>query len=347
MRESVTRTWLSAPSPALAGLIVRLGGAYILLGALGKTFFGTPADLPAALLRWMYWNHHALLVLVVATEALVGVIAMIAPRLAWPVVMAALLAFTSMLGVQISEGAASCGCFGSVVAVPPWVMLIVDGLLLALLAWGRPWSSLAGQPWRWWSAAAGAAAAIAAGAWVQQAASVETPRQPGPIAVGGKVGAMDVTDGSAGTTAPSPPSNGSGGAAHTEPAAPAWRLPPKFPRYVVLQPDAWIGQRVEETVLATWVNPSGIPGECDIVFFMETCPHCAAHLRQLAQSPPSTPLVLIQVPTPAGSTYPVVVDVYPEATRLRLPRGTEWHIQLPWHVEVRSGMITKARYLGR
>ncbi|MCL4209249.1 MAG: hypothetical protein KJZ68_01160, partial [Phycisphaerales bacterium] len=59
------------------------------------------------------------------------------------------------------------------------------------------------------------------------------------------------------------------------------------------------------------------------------------------------PLVLIQVPTPAGSTYPVVVDVYPEASRLRLPRGTEWHIQLPWHVEIRGGRVRQARYLGQ
>ncbi len=340
-------------APGFAGLVVRAGGAYILLGALGKTLFGTPADLPAALLRWMYWDHHALLVLVIAVEALIGMTAIIAPRLAWPIVMAALAAFMAMLGVQMSEGATSCGCFGSALTVPPWVMMVVDGALLALLALSRPWSALAGQPWRWWAPGAGAAAAVVAGLWVQQAARVDGPsdgRSPGST-VGDRQPPLDSgSSGTGGSASQAPPSDGS-----TPPVAPppdgtpssSWRLPARFPRYVVLQPGAWIDQPVGETVLATWVDPSLIPGDCDIVFFMETCHHCAAHLRQLAQSPPSIPLVLIQVPTPAGSTYPVVVDVYPEASRLRLPRGTEWHIQLPWHVEIRGGRVRQARYLGQ
>jgi hypothetical protein len=50
--------------------------------------------------------------------------------------------FDLVLATQIAAGETNCGCFGSKLSVPPWLMLGIDSVLLAALLLARPWRNL-------------------------------------------------------------------------------------------------------------------------------------------------------------------------------------------------------------
>jgi len=132
----------SVPRSFLGPAAVRLAALWILTGALFKLFVGTPNDLPLVVKDFAAsLGMSATLVfrLAIAIEISVAVPALLRPRLVWPLVAAQLAIFCAILVPLALAGEASCGCFGSKVAIPPWVMFAIDATLLALVLATRPW----------------------------------------------------------------------------------------------------------------------------------------------------------------------------------------------------------------
>lgn len=121
-----------------AALAARVAGLWIVAGCLLKALLGTPADLPP-LVRSLPFPLATTFAVVLGIEAFVGLGTLLRPGRFWPLAALLLLAFAGVLVSQVTAGAASCGCFGATITVPPWVMLAVDLGMLAVLLWARPW----------------------------------------------------------------------------------------------------------------------------------------------------------------------------------------------------------------
>lgn len=354
MPEHASRT-VSRSTARLAATVVRLAAAYILAGAIAKVLWGTPADLPAVLRDNAHGQLGLLFELVAAVEVFAAVAALVGPRIAWPCPAALLLVFLGILGAQLSEGATSCGCFGSSVEIPPLVMIVVDAVVLLAIFAVRPWRSLSRYEWNSWGIAVASVAAVGASAYLGFAA--EVPQED-----------LDATDPFAGRRPAIPAdapalnlgvaggtiTSGTGGATESTdpPRHRAWRLPEHFPRYVILAPDRWVGTRLNATNLATWADVSKFPSDAHLVFYYDTCGHCADHLRLLAEADADadaderTSYVLIQLPRKPDSRHPVRVDRMPEGLHVSLPAGTRWIIKTPWEVTVKDGRVTAAEFFG-
>jgi hypothetical protein len=118
---------------------------------------------------------------VVGAELLVGAFALLRPRRGWPLVALLLLIFGGVLVSQVTAGAASCGCFGATIKIPPAAMLAVDASMLALLLAARPWGLARG------GSRADAVAAVAALA-LAIAAPIAIDREGGAPAAGAATG---------------------------------------------------------------------------------------------------------------------------------------------------------------
>jgi hypothetical protein len=186
----------TTPLPArghLPPLLVRLAATWILAGALFKLFLGTPADLPAPVREvgaGLGLGVGLVYRIAIGIELAVAFLALLRPRLGWLPLALLFVAFDAVLGVLVARGTANCGCFGSSVSVPPWVMLLVDSALLLAVLLVRPWRSLAdrrpgpvalllalvvalGLPWLLDREAGGGALAPVAGLRSYQALDVE------------------------------------------------------------------------------------------------------------------------------------------------------------------------------
>ncbi|MBI1851005.1 MAG: hypothetical protein HYR85_11735 [Planctomycetes bacterium] len=127
------------PTSALSTWVVRAAGLWVLAGALFKLFLGTPADLPEVL-RHLPIGLGLTYKLAIGVELVVAALALLRPRWGSTVVAATFLVFGGVLASQIAAGAATCGCFGSTIPMPPWGMLAIDGTLLVAMLLTRPWA---------------------------------------------------------------------------------------------------------------------------------------------------------------------------------------------------------------
>jgi hypothetical protein len=158
----------STPMPAtssrgpwiLATAWILLVSGWILAGALFKLLSGSPALLPEVVRR-VPLELGVVYNLAIGIELAIALAALAKPRLGWLAQALLLLVFDAVLATQIAAGAASCGCFGSQLSVPPWVMLALDSAFLAGLVALRPWSrAAAGLPLPVPAALAAAALAV-------------------------------------------------------------------------------------------------------------------------------------------------------------------------------------------
>ena len=132
-------------------VVTRLVGLWILAGATMKLLYGTPADLPA-LAREGPLSLSLTFKLIIAIELVVGILALLRPSIGWVPALALLLAFIGVLAVQVSQGEASCGCFGGSIQVKPSSMLAIDVGMLLLLVVSQPWRRQRRRlevPWLW------------------------------------------------------------------------------------------------------------------------------------------------------------------------------------------------------
>src|SRR5262249_10227210 len=110
----------------LSSVFVRIGGAWIVAGALLKLLFGTPADLPAPVRNGSPFRPDLTFWLAIAAELAVGLLSLLHPRAAWPILSFVLLFFVAILVKLVLAGAKSCGCFGKAIPFPPGLMLAID-----------------------------------------------------------------------------------------------------------------------------------------------------------------------------------------------------------------------------
>ncbi len=135
----------AAPTGHLPQLVVRLAGLWILVGALFKLLLGTPADLPVPVRDFgAHFGFDAGLTyrFAIGIELALAFLGLLRPRLAWVPLALLFVVFDAVLTMLIAGGAASCGCFGAKIPVPPGVMLALDSGLLLALVLVQPWRSL-------------------------------------------------------------------------------------------------------------------------------------------------------------------------------------------------------------
>ncbi|MCA9296661.1 MAG: hypothetical protein KC983_09085, partial [Phycisphaerales bacterium] len=136
----------SMPGYVLCRIVIPL---WILTGVVFKLVSLTPKTLPKNIVDIALESDidlfFLLFVLVALEIVAIGTMLFIA-RLAKPMAIWMMSCFCAILIWEMSTGADSCGCLGSV-SPPPWLMLTIDGLLLlGVLITGRPFRSPAGSP---------------------------------------------------------------------------------------------------------------------------------------------------------------------------------------------------------
>ena len=311
------------------------------MGGALKTFTGLPSDLPVPILSL---DLDPLLVLTVAAavELLVGTAAIVAPRLGWLPVSALLSLFIAILAGHWWQGGGSCGCFGTSVALPAWLMLTIDAVLLGgTLATARRQSCLSNSEsesglTRFAGSClskldAPAKIALGLGLTLGLAAALLTDRRLVSLRPAETIAAVPAPD-LAGTTAPK-----------------AWSMPATIPEQVLLRPSQWVGKPLAETEFGRWVDVSAFPAKARMIVYYESCNHCADHLRDLAAAQDAGTdggenLVLAQLPTPKGYTGRLHVDRVPKAAaHVVLPDVVQAYvITPPWDVFLENGRVVRA-----
>lgn len=125
-------------SPRLAPWIVRLAALWLLGVSAIKLFKGTPASLPPFFAEgWFGPDLNFRLSILV--ELVLGLGALVAPRVFVLPLAALYTLFVGVLLVLLGQGAESCGCFGGALKFPPALMLAIDGPLLIGLLASRAW----------------------------------------------------------------------------------------------------------------------------------------------------------------------------------------------------------------
>lgn len=298
MSDSPTR----AASAAL--LSVRLAALWIALGALFKLCVGSPNDLPP-LVREFFLGPTLTFQLAIAIELSIALPALLLPRRLWGLVVLQLGVFCAILVPLIASGAKSCGCFGSKIPMPPWVMLAIDGGLLAAILLSRPWRGERGGV----RFLVPIAIALLL-AWIAPFVWIDTGARPLPA----------VADATASAT----------------------EGPRELPRFVEWDPEDWVGKPIGETALAALLDVSLYPGDATWVLYSPTCEHCAAYLRRTAGEFASQPKLYVFVKLPGDEGAEPAVDVMPPGEHAELPIQVAYVITPPWELTLAGGVVTAA-----
>ena len=306
---------------------VRLAAAWIGLGAVLKTFSGLPGDLPAPVLAL---DLDPILVVTVAAgvETLVAVVALAAPQIGWWPVAALLALFTSILAGHWWQGGGSCGCFGTALILPAWLMIAIDvGLLAGTIVAARAARGSMSGP----SSRTGVKVACGLGLVLAIAAAAIADRRLESVRPVESIAAVVPPD----LTASAPPR--------------AWSMPTDLPAQVLLRPSQWIGKPLADTEFGRWVDTSGFPADGRMILYYESCNHCADHLRSLADGQEADPaaapaFILAQIPTPKAYTGRLFVDRVPKAAvHVTLPDAVgAYVITPPWDVFLEGGRVVRA-----
>lgn len=332
--------------PKIAIITIRIIAMYILLGAIAKVLWGAPSDLPASLIQMMSWDEQNLFDAVIFVELFAACLVIISPRIGWPLISAVLTGFVLVLFQQLLSGEEACGCFGSSFTVPTPVMFGIDLIAVTCILLVQPWESLQTTSWRAWGFIP-APLLAALGVWyVHSATMAPVQVQPG------------IDDSALVTQIPnkledeqhkieSPPELNLPKEPIVKIQLPApiesdWRLPARFPRNIKLHPPDWINKPLSEVELATWTDTSKMPDDCAIIFYYDTCTHCADHIKSVADSADEVNYVFVQLPTAPNNRFPKIIHSLPEGLHVKLPLGPRWQIKTPWQVEVKAGTVIEA-----
>ncbi|MEC8511018.1 MAG: hypothetical protein VX015_02655 [Planctomycetota bacterium] len=125
--------------PALPGFALALGILWLAAGALYKLFDGHPADLPSSVIEKSPFDAWNTFRFAIAAELAVVALVITVPQLGWLALSGVFATFITVLFPLVAEGAESCGCFGGTITIKPIVMMAIDGGLLGLILFSRPW----------------------------------------------------------------------------------------------------------------------------------------------------------------------------------------------------------------
>ncbi len=291
----------------LPPLVVRLAGVWILVGAVFKLFWGTPADLPlpvrdlgSAIGLELGITYN----LAIGIELALATLALLRPRLGWAPVVALFLAFDAILSILIARGAESCGCFGSKIPVPPEAMLALDSAFLLAILLVRPWSSL-------------------------------RDRKPGPVLLTLSLGLALALPWFFDREA-------TGRATSEDGTFTQWlELDPE----TWIGMDIW-ETPLGKNPLSQFIDVQSLPLDGLWVFWRWTCDHCKEHLEALAANDTGERLItLIRLKEPQDSPENGVIGAWPSGGHVvhaELPDTYEYVITTPGELLLEGGRVIRA-----
>jgi hypothetical protein len=284
-----------------ASLAVRLAAVWLLVGAVFKLFWGTPSLLPPFVREHTPFGLDLTFHLAIAIELSIVCACFLKPRFGWPFIATLFGFFLIVLTNDVLRGEKSCGCFGSKVNVPPAVMMVLDGSLLAFVLATKPWSSLtsAGLPTLLLVIAI---AASWAAPWllIQSGdAGVQITRaDDGTVRTNVKYVVLE---------------------------------PEKWIGKTIFD--------VEE--FTRWVPVDKIPTDGRIVLWRQGCDHCAQHLREMANEKDlSQPILLVQVQDDLKSSRAVdAMPSGGNVTQVALPENLDFLLTTPLEIRIEGGVV--------
>ena len=303
----LTGTDNKSSSPAKLAILVAV--AWLLTGALFKLFMGNPTDLPPAVLKLSPVNAYETFRGAISIELCIALMALIWPRLGWILLVAIYVVFLALLAKLVASGAESCGCLGSSITLKPWHMMLIDGVILALLLWSRPWKRLGKT-----SKPLGRALLLLP----LFAVAVVWPKL--------RFNEVIIPD------APEP-----GEEVDQQANAPA----AVEGDFYLFEPEKWENQIIYDIDLLHFASPPGsmanMPGDALVVLYRKTCEHCKTHIADLAISPPpGKQIVLVRVPEMNEAELIDIIEMKPDGAvefeLQELPRG--YGITTPLSFEV-------------
>lgn len=304
-----------------AEFVVRVAGAWLLLGALAKLFVGTPKDLPQLVHDLTPFDIDLTFRLVIGVELAIVCVAFLRPKLAWPILAAVFVFFDFVLASQLKAGAESCGCFGASIKVSPYLMLALDSVLLLAMLATQPWSKIRRS---------GVMLPIVG---ICSALMFVVPwiviRDPAPV--------QHTATAAAGANGANIPNGAATGSA--TPAA------KDKPRWVTLKPDKWIGKSIFDIPeLVDWTESDKLPTDGKLVLWRQACTHCKEHLAKMASADDGKkPIVLLQIRDDLKDT-PIVelMPSGPHVVSIQFPDDLQFIVQTPWEIDVENGNVTAA-----
>jgi hypothetical protein len=307
---------------------------WVAAGAVVKLIELSPRTLPKETIlnvadQWGL-NLYYVLATLIAAELLAVVVMLMVSRLARPMALFTLSLFCLILIGELVQGnLANCGCFGNI-PVPPWAMLIVDGLLLLGVAVFDPTPVMPASPARW--PAFGAVVLAAAGATATFWRVIPAGQAPEII-------------GSNPLPRPIPNPNPT-----DQPADPTINPDPvPLPGYwFTTNVDVWEGKPWREielfSFMPTW--PQGLDsGKRYVTFYGRTCDHCD-DMFHADLTDPALGSMTTAVEVPVSKDELRGSNPWPMAeTRcehLQLPVGCDWIFTTPLTLTIEDGIVTCA-----
>jgi len=298
----------SAAAVLLARVVIPL---WLGIGAILKLLDGSPANLPAALVKWLGGNGTDLrfvLEFSIAAELIVVGAMVLVPGLARIAGIVMLGFFLPVLIGDVALGASSCGCFGAV-QIPPWVTLVTDFFFLFSLVYiarGVPALKTPRSLPTW--------QVVLLGLWSVLSVAVA-------FGMTSSGGSDNKVDGQATEVAAAGPVEG----------------------YYLPDYAAWQGRPFLELDMATWIL--GLPedleqGQQYMFFYRKDCEHCHELMEVFFSAELPLPTTAVAVPERTGFPTVGVQSFVCGSCRLaELPAGFDWFMQTPVLVKLTDGVV--------
>ena len=305
---------------------------WVLAGALFKIVERSPKLLPKNFIQQMEGiglDLYVVLAVLIAVEFVAVAIMLLIPKLARAAAVFMLVAFCLVLLNELRAGnIESCGCLGAA-SPPPWLMLIIDCILLMGVVFFKPRPLALTSERRGWIIATGCmliTSGLAFGLVLSEA---------GP---GGVVTIESASNDD--TTATDDPSDTT-----------AQSSTPKtttLPSYYVLDTTDWVGQRIEDIDLVQYIPdlPESInEGRQYMVFFSRTCDHCQMLLEMYFGFGVPAPTTLVAIPESKSgfATEGLLDNPCTDCTLVELPVGTDWLMTPPVVLAIEDGVVQCAK----
>ena len=310
---------------------------WVLSGALFKITERSPSLLPRDFLKQMealgadlYW----VLAILIAFEFLAVAIMLFIPTMARLMAVFMLSAFCLVLLNEMRAGNFdSCGCLGSV-SPPPWLMLIIDFILLMGVVVFKP------RAWHLTSERASWAIVTVLVLITSGTTFGLVLSEMGPTSI------IRVPDESGEVTNPdlmTPDQTGTPEIPQVvEPATAS------LPGYYLLDTSDWLDKNVRDIDLVNYVDglaDSLQDGQQYLIFYSQTCDHCQMLLELHFGFGSPVPTTIVAVPEHKGGFEPEGALEQPcmDCRELELPAGCDWLMTPPLMLALDNGVVACAK----
>ena len=330
----MTTTTRATPFQILGLILCRaVVPLWVLTGAIFKLTEKTPKLLPGSIVDFggetLRMDLYLLLAILIAVEfALAGVMFFL-PRLARSAAIFTLSVFCVVLIVEMTRGAADCGCLGGA-SPPPWLMFIIDAaLLLGVVVFAPP---RAKQP-----EVVPMQNGIVTGIWVVATVAVTCFMILPEMRDNDYI--IPVVDN--GDDLPPPKTGPDGPVTADPPPDPDSRT--TIPGLVMVKTDDWAGKTWSDIELFTYVR--SLPDDLDtgrkyVIFFSRSCDHCQELLNAFFYAPPAQTIIVAVPESKAGFDVGNELPMQcADCIELEMPVGTEWFLTPPLVVALEDGVV--------